>query len=65
MKTKNQKILTKEQEDEIVAQLNVLIDHVDTEHAHAAADDLLCESLKLLGHGRIVTAYEKISKWYA
>lgn len=36
----------------------------DTEHAHVAADDVLCCLLLHLGHGDVVDAYTDIEKWF-
>jgi hypothetical protein len=41
------------------------IDTYDQETAHIAADDILCELLKALGHEAVVVEYDKIGKWYA
>ena len=38
---------------------------LDTERAHAWADDLLCELLKDLGYVKTVKAFEDLDKWYA
>lgn len=32
---------------------------------HITADDLLCETLRLLGYGELVDVYEQIPKWYS
>lgn len=37
----------------------------DTEIAHCNADEILCDLLKSLGYGDVVSEYEKINKWYA
>ena len=37
----------------------------DTEHAHAEADDLLCEALRELGYEEGVDIFEGMTKWYA
>lgn len=40
-------------------------DHFDTEGNHIYADGILCDILCLLGYDDIVSAYNKIPKWYA
>ena len=37
----------------------------DTEGAHAEADDLMCELLRVLGYSDGIDIYQKMSKWYA
>ena len=37
----------------------------DTEAAHAAADDVLCELLDELGYSDVVAEYHKVHKWFA
>lgn len=37
----------------------------DPEHNHGEADRILCDLLDSLGYQEIVTAYNKITKWYA
>lgn len=37
----------------------------DTEYAHSAADNILCDLLTELGYGDVVKEYNKIEKWYA
>ena len=37
----------------------------DIEGLHAAADDILCEVLNILGYSDIVQAYDDVPKWYA
>lgn len=37
----------------------------DIEAAHARADDILCEFLRLMGHEDLVTEWAKVDKWYA
>lgn len=39
--------------------------NADIEEAHSRADEILCELLISLGCSDVVTAYRKISKWYA
>lgn len=38
---------------------------LDTEGAHASADEVLCDLLKTLGYADVVEAWDKIDKWYA
>lgn len=38
---------------------------LDNEIAHLRADDILCKLLRELGYGDVVSAFEKIEKWYA
>lgn len=37
----------------------------DNEVAHSRADDILCDTLKALGFGELVKAFDEIDKWYA
>jgi hypothetical protein len=37
----------------------------DTEFAHEAADDVLCELLESLGYGDIVVEYRNVPRWFA
>ena len=37
----------------------------DTEMAHCAADEILCEFLRELGHEDVVDEWDKVDKWYA
>lgn len=37
----------------------------DTECAHGAADDVLCDLLSDLGFKDVVEEYSKVDKWYA
>lgn len=37
----------------------------DTEAAHIDADEVLCSLLKKLGYGKVVEAFNRITKWYA
>lgn len=37
----------------------------DIEVDHITADDLLCELIRLLGHGEIVDDFEELELWYA
>ena len=54
-----------EQEAALLQQMRELTASRDTEVAHARADDLLCEYLRLLGKTEIVEAYDQVDKWYA
>ena len=40
-------------------------DSGDTEAAHEAADDVLCELLKSLGYEDVVAEYHRVPKGYA
>lgn len=37
----------------------------DTEAAHVDADVVLCQLLAALGYADVVSAWEKVDKWYA
>ena len=37
----------------------------DTESAHVAADELLCDLLSSLWYVELVAAYRRVPKWYA
>ena len=37
----------------------------DEEITHADADEILCEALRMLGHGDLVDEWERVPKWYA
>ena len=37
----------------------------DSEGAHSAADDVLCELLVSLGYKDVVDEWDKVDKWYA
>ncbi|TAL41998.1 MAG: hypothetical protein EPN91_09360 [Salinibacterium sp.] len=45
--------------------LRRLAKSMDTESAHADADQALADLLTALGHGDVVEAYKAVSKWYA
>lgn len=51
--------------NDYIARLVKLRDNEDTETAHVAADNILCEILEELGFTDIVKEYSKIDKWYA
>ena len=51
--------------DEMVKRLQAEVDNDDTECAHVAADDILCELLEKLGYKEVVEKYNEVSKWYA
>lgn len=58
--------------DDLVSKMKELIGPVDTECAHAEADQLLIEALKKWGHHEwsedieeLIKAYEEVNKWYA
>ena len=36
----------------------------DVEHAHATADDILCDLLITLGYKDVINEYKKVRKWY-
>lgn len=51
--------------DYIVEELHSLAAHEDREHAHARADTLLIEAIRILGGDRIADAWEQSGpKWY-
>ena len=50
---------------ECVREMEALETYEDYEYAHGRADELLCTVLKLLGKDSLVTAWEKVGKWYA
>lgn len=37
----------------------------DPEESHAEADDVLCSLLESLGHDVAVTAYYRLTRWFA
>jgi hypothetical protein len=37
----------------------------DPETAHCAADDVLCNALRMLGYSVLADEWEKVRKWYA
>lgn len=49
----------------LLAELAELATWTDCESGHMRADSILCELLVQLGCEDIVTAYEKVGKWYA
>lgn len=51
--------------NDYITRLVKLRDNEDTEAAHIAADDILCEILEELGFTDVVKEYSKIDKWYA
>lgn len=51
--------------NDYITRLVKLRDNNDTEIAHIAADNILCEILEKLGYTDIVKEYSKIDKWYA
>lgn len=58
--------MTEEQRKEYLDRLLELSkDTFDIEGIHVEGDGILCEILHLLGYDDIVSAYEKIQKWYA
>lgn len=58
--------MTEEQRKEYLNRLLKLSeDNYDTEGNHIDADSILCDILLLLGYDDIVSAYDKIPKWYA
>ena len=58
--------MTEEQRKEYLDRLLELSkDTFDIEGIHVEGDRILCEILHLLGYDDIVSAYEKIQKWYA
>ena len=51
--------------EEALAKLEDCRKSGDTEAAHADADDVLCDLLKSLGYADVVSAWERVDKWYA
>ena len=48
-----------------ITELDRISADMDTECAHIAADETLCNLLGYLGCQDVVDAYDKIHKWYA
>lgn len=57
--------MTEEQRKEYLDRLlEMSEDHFDIGGNHVEGDRILCEILQLLGYYDIVSAYDKIEKWY-
>jgi hypothetical protein len=55
----------KEELENIIKDMYILMSHKDCEIAHIKADKLLCKYLETINHKEIVEAYKKVCKWYS
>jgi len=51
--------------EHVLSELERFAKSSDTEGAHVDADQILCEFLKSLGYDDVVSAFNRIVKWYA